>query len=263
MGRSNDKWRYIFFVIDISMLIIDIFHKLTSRGHRCLKKNKRIQHRHSGKTAYVFLNAPCLDLERSTYNQGNDIAFFVNRGYLHPLYKQIKPQYHVFIDSKFQTGEWSIAEIYNCIELNPEVTLILNSKWHKLPEFRALEEITNVVWIQADLLSPLWVRRSRNITKRVTGLAVFGACTYVAEYTGCSEIIVDGFSGNGFAFEMSNAKSHFYGSNSENRKSNAYDVYKDLYMNFWYMRSLERYSGYLPLKLQNISKETIMYMFDE
>ena len=65
-----------------------------------------------GKELYILLNAPSLKTQDISVLKGKN-TMFVNRGFMHPLYKELQPKYHVFIDIQMLKGVWPISSIHD------------------------------------------------------------------------------------------------------------------------------------------------------
>lgn len=61
-----------------------------------------------GKDIYVILNAPSLNTQDLSMLKGK-CTMFVNRGFMHPLYEELQPTYHVFVDPKMLNGVWPVS----------------------------------------------------------------------------------------------------------------------------------------------------------
>ncbi|MDB4414892.1 DUF115 domain-containing protein [bacterium] len=233
MAKKNDFWGFklklddYFFVFSNTLIKVLFFLK----GNKlALKNNINLKGKHKHKEAYIVLNGPSLK-NQDIKPLKDKVLFFVNRAFKHEDYKYLKPDYHVFVDPKLASGEWPLTFLDTVLEINPNVTLILNHKWFNLPKFQPYREMKNVYWVNCDLFFTQSFNQDIDLCKPMPGLAVFGTCFNAAVYTGCKKINFVGFDSNGLPHEMVNSsESHFYGKNEENELKTTKDFIRDLVM---------------------------------
>lgn len=233
-----DFWRTRFLFDDLFFAFVNLFLALKERRNLLLKRNSKFKNIHNGKKAVILLNGPSLpkDLQR----KNNSIYFSVNRGFLLPIYNQILPEYHVFVDPKMKEGIWPLSWMNDIKEINRNVHFIVDIGYSNSKKIKnKLSLFEHHYYSGKNYLSP-FTRFNVDLTKNNIGLAVFGACLHNAIYMGCKDIDVYGMDGNGFMLEMLSADTHAYGKNSENDLKGFDDRYKDLYMNYRYWRTIER-----------------------
>ena len=242
----------------------NFFYKIKHRGLRkILHKNKTLKDLHKGERAFIILSGPSLKNQDIKKLKG-EILFFVNRGYKHEDYEYLSPKYHVIIDGKLGTGEWSLDMVDIIFDKNPNVTLILNAKWYSLERFSHLRDNTNIYWVDTDLIFTRFFSGELNLTRSVPGKAVFGACFALAVYSGIRDIAFLGLDGNGLAHEILKSSSHFYGVNEDNNSKTTKDYIKDLYMMSNGLRSFYAISNYCTEKgisLANMTEGGLLDMF--
>ena len=229
-----------------------------------LKRNKVLRNVNENKTACIVLSGPSLKTQNIRKLKGK-ILFFVNRGYKHEDYEYLKPKYHVIVDGKLKTGEWSLEMIDEIFKLNPNVTLVLNAKWYSLERFKNYRENQNIYWIDTDLIFTRFFSGDLDLTKSNPGKAVFGACFSVAIYTGIKDISFMGLDGNGLAHEILNSTSHFYGVNEDNNAKTCKDYIKDLYMMSTGLKSFYAIADYCrskEIRLVNMTNGGLLDMFE-
>lgn len=169
---------------------------------------------------YIILNGPSLKKQNLLNLQGENIVF-VNRGYKHEHYKILQPKFHVFVDPKMLSGEWSISWVYEIIEMVPNIIFLMPAKWIKEPKIKKLIEDSkvNIIWLSHKVFSPF------------SCLGVSGAAIEFAIYLHIKNIYFTGFDANGLAHELINSSnSHFYGVNDENNTKTCKNYVQDLYM---------------------------------
>ena len=77
-----------------------------------------------GKDIYIILNAPSLKTQDLSVLKGKE-TMFVNRGFMHPMYKDLQPAYHVFVDTKMLKGIWPVSWIGDILQMSPNTKILL------------------------------------------------------------------------------------------------------------------------------------------
>ena len=233
------------------------------RFRKDLKPNRDLKDLHRGQRAWIILSGPSLN-KQDIRPLKDDVLFFVNRAFKHKDYAYLKPSYHLFIDSKMATGEWPLSYLDEILEVNPDVTFLLNYRWARLPQFQEYKKKAKIYWIDTELMYTPFTKRKMDLTRPVPGGAIFGACLAAAIYMGCKPIYFTGFDGNGLAFELTQEQSHFYGTNEENHLKATKDYVKDLYMMSRSLHGLMITSNYCKSKdveIYNVTEGGIIEMF--
>lgn len=105
-------WELMIKKDDIILSFIEGIRKLIYATDRQIQKARKEMAKRPiegiGKELYLLLNAPSLKTQDISVLKGKN-TMFVNRGFMHPLYKELQPQYHVFVDSKMLKGIWPIS----------------------------------------------------------------------------------------------------------------------------------------------------------
>ena len=245
--------------------LANIIYKIKYWGQRKnLLRNRELKNINKGKRTFIILNGPSLKNQNIRKLKG-EILFFVNRGYKHPDYEYLSPAYHVIIDAKLSTGEWSLDMIDEIFKKNPKVKLFLNVKWLKLKRFSKFRQNSNIFWIDTDMIFTRFFSGKIDLTKLNPGRAVFGACFSVALYSGSKEVMFLGLDANGLAHEILNSSSHFYGVNEDNNSKTCKDYIKDLYMMSNGLKSfyaISKYCSNRNIRVINLTEGGLLDMFE-
>jgi hypothetical protein len=193
-----------------------LYEKTLTGKHKQLEKNIELKDIHEGKRCFVIGNGPSIN-NQDLILLKDEIVFMVNRAFLDPRYETIKPKYHVIVDSKLATGEWSITFLDEIIKKNPDVTFLLNSKWYDVDIFQPYKEKYNIFWVDGSLtITPFFFNKKINLTTRTYSNAVVEYGIISAVYMGCKEISILGVDGNGLCYSLlGRTDSHSYGHNPE------------------------------------------------
>lgn len=217
-----------------------------------------------GRDTYIILNGPSLQEQDLSALKGKSLMF-VNRGFKHPLYSELQPEFHVIVDPKLKTGEWPITWLDEILEMAPNVVLVLDANWASLEKFKPYREKASILWINQQLYWSRIYSSDIDICKPFKGFAVFGACFHLAAYMGFDKIFFTGFDANGLAYEMLKQDSHFYGINDENNLKTTREFSRDLYMMHRGLRTLNLVADYCKGKgiaVINLTKGGLLDMFD-
>ncbi len=204
-----------------------------------------------GKDLYIILNGPSLKSQDLHKLKGKTLMF-VNRGFLHPLYKELQPQYHVFVDTKLISGVWPVEWLEQIWELSPQTKIVLPIEWHNNPKFSRFREDERIYWIDWEI--PFY------------GIGVSASCFSFAIKQKFEIIYFTGFDANGLAYDMikSSESSHFYGADEELKNMTCEQFVLALYSHSIHLRSLIKFSRYCEkkgIKIINLSNGGLLDMF--
>jgi hypothetical protein len=182
----------------------------------------------NNKDIFIVLNGPSLKQQDLSVLKGKSLMF-VNRGFKHPLYKELQPEFHVFVDPKMLKGEWSITWLDEIVEMVPDITFILPVSWAFADKFQPyIKKGYSFYWISAN--TPC------------TCLNVSGCCFQFAIQQQFQNIYFTGFEANGIAYELIQSSSHFYGTNDENLRKTTEDYEIDLFMHSRHFHDLNKFA---------------------
>jgi|GEM_PF-1112902 len=240
-------------ILSVIERILELRHSLNLNRQyylRCSKKiiaEKRSQKLNS---VYVILNGPSLNSQDLSVLKGEELIF-VNRGFLHPLYKELQPKYHVFIDSKMINGVWDVEWLDRILDMVPGITFAMPVAWVRQPILRKyIQRKIPIVWLSSGQLR---------------GIGVAGACFDLSFLLGYKTIYFTGFEATGFAQDLLNKASHFYGSVDDRELQGAYDYARGYYMNCRQMRELILYARraqHKGVSIFNLTEGGLLDMFE-
>ena len=200
----------------------------------------------------VVLNGPSL-AEQDLSCLGNKSVLFVNRGFNHPLYSQLKPSFHAFVDPKMLTGEWPITWFKDIMSINPDIIFLVPVSWHRSLKIKeVIKEGANIYWLP--------------FGKKCECLGVSGACFYFAINENIKNVYFTGFDGNGIGYELINSNSHFYGVNEENLRKNTNNFVIDLFLHSRHLHDLHKFQKKYSKKgfrFINLTNGGILDMFEK
>lgn len=203
-----------------------------------------------GKELYILLNAPSLKTQDISVLKGKN-TMFVNRGFMHPLYKELQPKYHVFIDTKMLKGIWPISWIDEIWAMSPNTTIILPVSWYANPLFAKYKDSDKIYWT--------------TYTLPFHNLGVSGDCFNFAIQQKFDKIYFSGFDATGIGHEMvKTADSHFYGNDRELENKSTKQFVIDLLMHSRHLHDLNRLADWCAKKgynLVNITNGGLLDMF--
>lgn len=203
-----------------------------------------------GQDLYIVLNAPSLKTQDLSVLKGTNLMF-VNRGFMHPMYKELQPKYHVFIDAKMLKGVWPIAWLDKIWELSPDTKIILPLSWYNDPLLCSYRKDARIYWLKSYL--PFY------------NLGVSGACFDFAIQQLFDTIYFTGFDATGIAYEMiQSSGSHFYGNDEELMGKSTSQLAIDLLMHSRHLHDLNRlasYCGKHSIKVVNLTNGGLLDMF--
>ena len=191
-----------------------------------------------GEDLYIILNGPSLKTQDLSVLKGKNVMF-VNRGMKHPLYKELQPKYHVFVDSKIRDGVWPVSWLDEIFILSPNIRIIMPVAWYNHPTFSNYKDDKRIFWI--DWLVPFHT------------LGVSGSCFSYAIKQGFKNIYFTGFDANSCAFDMiKSSESHFYGSDPELSGMTSMQHASALMSTALHFNSLNKLAQYCKKKNYNI-----------
>lgn len=188
---------------------IRFWHKLSeikSKKSKQLKsletKMEQLPKEGIGQDLFIILNGPSVKTQDLSLLKGKNLMF-VNKGFRHPLYKELQPKYHVFVDPKLTNGTWDIAWIDEIFEMCPNIRVIFPIQWYNLPIMSRFQNDERIYWQHKEL--PFYVN------------GVSNNCFSYGIYQGFENIFFTGFDANGCAYEMikQSEAGHFYGGDPE------------------------------------------------
>lgn len=203
-----------------------------------------------GKDLYIILNAPSLGSQDLSVLKDKN-TMFVNRGFKHPLYEQLQPKYHAFIDTKMIKGIWPTTWLEEIWEKSPSTKILLPIAWYIHPMFAKYRNNKKIYWLNWKL--PFY------------NLGVSGACFAFAIQQKFEHIYFTGFDANGIGHELINAaNSHFYGNDEELEGRTTEQFAIGLYMHARHLHDLNRLATYCKrhnINIVNITNGGLLDMF--
>lgn len=197
---------------------------------------------------FIILNSPSIKNQDLSVLKGQDILF-VNRGFMHPLYKELQPCYHVFVDPKMLNGEWSINWLDDIVSLVPNITFVMPVSWASNEIIRPfINKNYSFYWIKDD--------------DKLTCLGVGGSSIKFAIQRGYKNIFFTGFEATGIAYELISGASHFYGVNDENLNKTTKDYVMDLLMHSRHLHDLNVLADYCRNKQVSVVNMTVGGLLD-
>ncbi|TDS13729.1 hypothetical protein B0I21_10455 [Sphingobacterium paludis] len=226
---------------------------LNPKVQHVLKRMDKLPKAGPGREALVILNGPSLKEQDITQIHENVDLVFVNRGFMHQDFARVKPRYHVFVDPKMLTGEWSLTWIDDIVAMVPDITIVLPVTWAFRPEFkRFIDNNTKIHWIPD--------------FKKCYCVGVSGNCFDFLASQDYKTIYFTGFDANGLPLEMLNvSNSHFYGKNEENLTKTSKEYVRDLYMFSRHFADLNKMSNLYKkrnIRLVNLTQGGLLDMFE-
>jgi hypothetical protein len=202
------------------------------------------------KDIFIILNGPSIKQQDLSVLKGKSLMF-VNRGFKHPLYKELQPEFHCFIDPKMLKGEWSVTWLDEIVEMVPNITFILPVFWALTDKFQPyIKKGYSFYWI--------------NTNTPCTCLGVSGSCFQFAIQQKFQNIYFTGFEANGIAYELIQSSTHFYGINEENTKKTTKEYEIDLFMHYRHFHDLNKFAAKCKkrgINIINLTEGGILDMF--
>ena len=197
---------------------------------------------------YIILNAPSLKKQDLSVLKGKT-TMFVNRGFMHPMYKELQPKYHVFVDPKMIKGIWPVSWIEEILSLSPQTKILLPISWSGNMMFNPYYE--HIYWL--------------NWTLPFYNLGASGACFAFGIQQQFKHIYFTGFDATGIGHEMvRTSDSHFYGNDKELEGKSTKQFAVDLLMHSRHLHDLNRLADYCKkrdLKVINLTNGGLLDMF--
>ena len=215
-----------------------------------VKKRMRAIPSKDNEDLYILFNAPSLKTQDLSV-LADENTMFVNRGFMHPLYEELQPKYHVFIDSKMLKGIWPVSWLEDIWQKSPQTQILLPINWYKNPLFSKYKDSDRIYWLNWEL--PFY------------NLGVSGACFAFAIQQKFAHIYFAGFDATGIGHEMvKTANSHFYGNDKELEGKTTKQFAIDLLMHSRHLHDLNRLADYCEreeISLINITNGGLLDMF--
>lgn len=237
---------YILYSIDF---ILKLKNKCSFRYQKVIKQNNGLVP-NIGKRLFIILNGPSIKEQNLKALSGEDVVF-VNRGFKHPAYSDIKPKFHVFIDPKMITGEWDLKWLDEIHQMSPDTIFVFPVNWFFIPKIKPYIKKYKIYWLP--------------IMGKCHCTGVGGACFDFASLLGYKEIYFTGWEATGLAHELLKTTSHFYGVNEENSLKDCSDYVRDLYMMSRHLNDLINLSKKYKkkgLKVVNLTNGGLLDMFE-
>lgn len=229
------KEDYIFAVVN---LLVRIKSSFQLKKQNLLRKMRQKSPVGIGRDTFIILNGPSIKNQDLSTLMGKS-CIFVNRGFMHPLYKELEPEFHVIVDPKMLNGEWPVSWLDEIVEMVPNVTFVMPASWYFVDKFRPyIDKGISFYWLPDP--APCTV------------LGVAGSCFEFAIEQKFETIHFTGFDGNGLAFELINSASHFYGVNEDDLKKTTKNYVQDLFMFSRHLRDLNKFAERCKKKGINI-----------
>lgn len=245
----KDDW--ILSALEFIRRVVWFFELRRFRYARAARKLLTSIARPSRESLFVVLNGPSVKNQDLGLLKGRDLIF-VNRGFLHPLYRELKPKYHVFIDSKMLNGIWDPGWLRDIRNIVPDIIFVLPIRWALHPKFKfCSDEGFKIIWLPE--------------TGGLRGIGVAGPAFELGFMLGYSQIFFTGFEATGFAQDLLKDASHFYGFVDDKELESAEDIMRGYYMNARQMRELICFAHQAERKgvrLVNMTEGGLLHMFE-
>jgi hypothetical protein len=254
--KKIDFWKLMVIKDDYILSFVEFFIRLKMKfdfkANKVIRQSKKqIKSVKTKDEVFVVLNGPSLKDQNLSKLKGCDLMF-VNRGFLHPLYSELKPKYHVIIDTKMIYGIWDIKWIDEILKMVPDITFVFPGSWAKLELFKPIiKRNVQIIWIGNN--------------GGLRGLGVSGACFDLAMLLGYKSIFFTGFEATGFAQNLLKQSTHFFGHIDDNELQSAEDYMKGYFMNCRQMRELILYAKKASnkgVKMINLTNGGLLDMFE-
>lgn len=153
------------------------------------------------KDLFIILSGPSLKTQDLSKLKGKHLMF-VNKGFMHPLFKELQPEYYIIVDSNLRDGRWPVEWLDQIIEDCPNIRIILPKEWYIHPTFDRFKKDPHFFW-------QYW-----RIPFYQIGVA--GGCFSYGISQGFSNIFFTGFDGNSCACALlKSTETHFYGAEKD------------------------------------------------
>ena len=247
-------------IFDMVMKFDDFILKLAYYGKVILKKvrpsyisariNLKQEKIVADKELFLVLNGPSVKKQNLLVMKDKDVMF-VNRGFLHPTYKEFQPKYHVFVDTKMRNGMWPVKWLDEIWKLSPNTKVIVPLAWKSSPYLANYKDNKNILWLTKEF--------------PYLSVGVSAACFAFAYQSGYKKIYFSGFEATGIGYEMIKAaESHFYGNDEEWKDMNSEQFSSALYQHARHLRELNKLAKFLNKKgieVINLTQGGLLDMF--
>lgn len=239
------------FIIDKIYLLHKFFLYLKPGLIRIRLASRKLPRDGKGKELIIVLNGPSIK-KQQLVNLKNKTSMFVNRGFLLPEYKEIQPNYHVFVDSKLRDGIWPVTWLDDIVKMCPNIRIILPLSWYNHPTFFNYKKSPNIYWLPWEL--------------PFLNLGVSGGCFSYAIYNQFDKIYFTGFDGDYLFHEiLKHSETHFYGNDTELSSKTTKDYVIDLFTmsrHFHDLNRLRNYADRHSLNIYNLTEGGLLDMFE-
>lgn len=238
------------FVMNSALKAQEVLIAVNPKLYKIRKKMKSLPLEGNGKDLYIILNGPSLKTQDLSKLLGKT-TMFVNRGFMHPSFKDLKPAYHTFIDTKIRDGVWDIKWIDQIFDMSPNTKIILPICWYTHPRFAHLKNDNRIYWQYWKVPIKL--------------LGVSGACISFAIKEEFENIYFTGFDANGCAYDMvKSSDSHFYGADPELANMTTMQHANAMFSTAMHFNDLNRLGAYCKtrnIKIFNLTNGGLLDMF--
>ena len=254
-----DVWKWLVKKDDLILSLIEIawssLHFFGFRdwkwrriGNRIIEEDARMV---KGSDVVIVLNGPSIKRQPLERLKGKDLIF-VNQGFRLAAYQDLRPKYHVFIDTKLIHGVWDIEWLNEIHSMVPDITFVLPASWARLPLLKPyIERGYRIIWVGGCIGG-------------MRGLGVSGACFDLAKALGYSTIYFTGFEATSFAASVLKVSSHFYGNDADECAMTPGDIMKGYYMNARQIRELILVAEHFKkshVRVCNLTQGGVLNMF--
>lgn len=203
-----------------------------------------------GRNLYIILNGPSLKTQDLSLLKGKDLMF-VNRGFMHPLYKDLQPKYHIFVDSNLRDGRWPLEWVDLIFEMCPNIRIILPIEWYTHPRFKRLKNDSRIFW--------------QNWRVPFYQLGISGGCFSYGISQKFDYIFFTGFDANSCAYDLlKSSESHFYGADPELENMTTRQHALALFSTFLHFTDLNDLADYCKerkINIFNLTNGGVLDMF--
>lgn len=250
MNIFADVRKLCYKVTKAFFVLYNLKHSFDKGRHIIKKRMEKLPKDGIGNDLFIILNGPSLKRQDLSKLKGKHLMF-VNRGFLHPLYKELQPKYHVFVDPKLVSGVWPIEWIEQIFDMCPDIRIILPAQWHGLKRFAKYKDDKRFFWLYWSI--PCYIN------------GVSSGCFSYAILQGFNNIFFTGFDANSCAFDMiKSSESHFYGADPELADMNSSQHISALYTTALQLMDLQEFSKFCKkrnINVYNLTDGGLLDMF--
>lgn len=195
-------------------------------------------------------------------------CFFVNYGFNHQYFKQVKSPILIIIDTKLIRGEWDLSILMEALKVNQNVKFIFNYKYLTSKKFLSYVKKVNCLGYINNSRIPTrfnW-KRKLEVGKFNFGVGVAEQALSLMGSLGYKKINTYGFDGNNVLLALTGKDTHFYGSDSTKDWSDPRFISRELRFlsyfvdrNYWLSKCLE----YNNIKVKNYTSSKMTAMYNE